>query len=239
MCNFGLLTIKILDHIRCKTRWPSEAQHISLTLTVIYIRSNLLESNQVAVQILRAHTAAVRWCNTRTRVSLDEFRGHKGQVSARHAGALEELQQESERRQREGWENHNHASCVWFPASCQEISLCVPDLSYPIPPSSPLAALPTPTLDRTQMVWIKRSAWLGCGYRSLLRSDSLLSLNTPPIRQIETLSLCGENSRTHWPRLSPRSGKGCARGLLVMRKPQEWRAGTSGKTTKQEKATRK
>lgn len=169
--------------MHCKTRWPSEAPHLSLTLADL--------------------RAAARWCNTRTRVSLGwvqrSRRSSVSEVCRCFGGAATGIGAETERRL---WENHNHASCVWFPARCQEISLCVPDWSYPIPPSSPLAALPTPTLDRTQMVWIKRSAWLGCGYRSLLRSDSLLSLNTP---RLDKLKHCRYAVETQGP-----IGRGCS-----------------------------
>lgn len=51
-------------------------------------------------------------------------------------------------------------------------------LSYPIPLSSPLAGLPTPTLDRTQMVWIRGLHDWAVATDEILKSDSLLSLNS-------------------------------------------------------------
>lgn len=114
-------------------------------------------------------------------VSASQFRGHKGQA-ANYAGALELQEEEEREKRRELWENHNHASCVWFPASCQDLSLSASQtfsLSYPIPLSSPLAALPTPTLDRTQMVWIRSLHDWAVATDEILKSDSLLSLNTP------------------------------------------------------------
>ncbi len=94
----------------------------------------------------------------------------------------EEEAKREQQRQRRLWENHNHASCVWFPASCQDLSLSASQtfsLSYPILLSSPLAALCTPTLDRTQMVWIRSLHDWAVATHEILKSDSLLSLNTP------------------------------------------------------------
>lgn len=168
------------------TETPLRLRHVTLILTVIYLRSNVLESNQVAVQILTDHTAPVRWCNIRTRASLAEFKGHKGQA-AKHAGASEELREEvnggEKQRQREGCERTTitQAACGFQLLAKTSHSLRPRrfSLSYPIPLSSPLAALPTPTLDRTQMVWIRGLHDWAVATDEILKSDSLLSLNTP------------------------------------------------------------
>lgn len=67
-------------------------------------------------------------------------------------------------RQSVVWERHDHASCVRFRASRQDLSLSASQTlsrSYPIPPSSSAPPPPPPHTNGLN----KKSAWLGRGFR--------------------------------------------------------------------------
>lgn len=139
---------------------PLRLRHVTLILTVIYLRSNMLESNQVAVQILTDHTAPVRWCNIRTCASLAEFKGHKGQA-AKHAGALEELQVEenggkSRDRERAVREPQSRKLRVVSSFLPRPLTLCVPDVSpWVIQSPCHLHWLPSPLPLSTAHKWFE------------------------------------------------------------------------------------
>lgn len=76
---------------------------------------------------------------------------------------LKEVQQEVNRSCER---NHNHANCVWFPASCYELSRSAAQTELFNPPTA-------------QMVLIEGLHDWAAATHQILRSDSLLSLNTP------------------------------------------------------------
>lgn len=80
---------------------------------------------------------------------------------------LKEAQQEVNRGHER---NHNHANCVWFPASCYELSLSAAQTELFNPP---------PHTHTAQMVLIEGLHDWAAATHQILRSDSLLSLNTP------------------------------------------------------------
>lgn len=124
--------------------------------------------------------------------------------------------------------------CMWFPASGQEVSLSASQTSLwskpiPLPPS------PTPTPHHTQMVWIKGLHDWVVATDEILKSDSLLSLNTPRLDKLKHCCYAVETQGPIGRGRSPRSGKGRAHWLSSCENHRGW---SEWKTTKQKKEKR-
>lgn len=130
------------------TRFPAVGQcfvtSVSGTLSIM----GLTELVDDPVCPTQTRSGPLQW---RDDVTLLEFKGHRGQA-ARHAGASGGGGQ----RQSGGCERTTitQTACGFQLLAKISHSLWPRFFSrnYPIPPSAPLAALPTPTLDRTQIV---------------------------------------------------------------------------------------